>query len=85
MSDIFKQLTEKAEEAKERWGKIEQARDELKKNIEGQYIVRADLRLVVELLLLLVDHLEPVNADPKQVAKIQNEIKGMLNSFSGGK
>jgi len=89
MDDMFKKLQEQMKESNERWEKINEISEKLR------YLLDNDLYsgeenfsvniMMVNLILLLVDQLRPINSGEEQVAKLQNDIQDMLGSIMGGK
>jgi len=89
MEDIFEKLQEQMKESNERWKEINEVSEKLR------YLMDNDLYsgeenfsvniMMVNLILLLVDQLKPMYSSGEQVAKLQDDIKNMLGSITGGK
>ncbi|KKM07954.1 hypothetical protein LCGC14_1728820 [marine sediment metagenome] len=91
--DIFEKLNKQIKESGKRWKEIEKISNKLKKMVDGElYSGEASLStdmnmicMIAILTLLLVDQLRPMNSTEDQVIELQDNIKTLLGSFTGGK
>lgn len=77
---MFADLQKQIEETKKRWEKI----DSLKTELEYQISADPDRSMIAaRIVLLLVEQLRPLSVIDS--AKFEDELKGVLESFTGGK
>lgn len=72
------ELEKMMKDGSERWQQIER----LHKEISGQlHTYDPGIRSLVELQLLLIDHLRPITPTKKQIDDANREIKDILSNF----
>lgn len=75
--DIFDAIDEAIKTGAKRWKELEKRYETVKKKLStGVQISNEEL---AELMIIVVDHLRPMNPDPEQANKIGDELKKRLS------
>jgi len=77
---MFDDINKTVEEGRKRWDRIEALCEELRQKDPSN-----TRDLTVETLLLLVEHMRPMNPTQEQVDEAQKGIENLIKSFPFGK
>ncbi len=73
---MFDDLNKVMKEGQERWGKIEELAKEINRDDYGP-----NIKPVIELLILLVDHMRPMNPSQEQMDEATSGLADLLDAL----